>query len=240
MYVANQLNLKGFHKYSINLTTASKQGLFVITTNDMDFVQQAQKTGGVHLLLPGTDRCFWVPFLQKLRLNERQITIKCEKNLATFSLIPNENFDNFLNSLGAVVDKTEFGYYKNDKKLSPDFKTGIKNGTRNAIVRLEQHLPFKSKISFGEEKVSFAISYRDIEIKKVSPKKMLRETIGPQQFSPNLEPLKTVVTSGNNNPIHTTILTANHSLFHLLSHPLIHPGHPPNLGQFLCCKTTAG
>jgi hypothetical protein len=123
--VANQLNLKGYHKYSINLTTTLKQGLFVITTNDMEFVEQTQKAGGVHLLLPGTDRCFWVPFHRKMRLNERRITIKCEKDLATFSLIPNEDFDNFLNSFGAVVDKTEFGYYENDKKLGPDFKTGI-------------------------------------------------------------------------------------------------------------------
>jgi hypothetical protein len=111
MYVANQLNLKGFHKYSINLITASKQGLFFIMTNDMDFVQLAQKTGGVHLLLPGMDKCFWVPFHRKLRLNERKITIKCENNLATFSLIPNEEFYRFFSSLGKVIDKTEFRFF---------------------------------------------------------------------------------------------------------------------------------
>jgi hypothetical protein len=145
----------------------------------MDFVQQAQKTGGVHLLLPGTNRCFRVPFHRKLRLTEREITIKCEKDLATFSLIPNEDFDNFLNSFSSIIDKIEFGYYKNDKKLGPDFKTRIQNGARNAILRLDKHIPFRSKISFGEEKISFAISYRDIEIKKVSPKKMLRENHRP-------------------------------------------------------------
>jgi hypothetical protein len=80
MYIANQLNLKGFHKYSINLTTTLKQGLFVIMTNDMEFIEQAQKTGGIYLLLPETTTCFWVPFHRKLRLNERQVTIKCEND----------------------------------------------------------------------------------------------------------------------------------------------------------------
>jgi hypothetical protein len=197
MYVVNQLKLQSFQPCSINLTTTKKQGLFAITSSDINFVKHAETKGGVHLLLPGTDRCFWVPLHQKLRLNERQITIKCEKDLATFSLIPNADFDNFLNSFGTMIDGTEFGYYKNDEKLSLDFKTGIRNGTRNAIIRLEQHLPFKSKISFCEERISFAISYRDIEIKKVSPKTMLRETIGPQPFSPNLELLKAIVTYGN-------------------------------------------
>jgi hypothetical protein len=60
--------------------------------------------------------------------------------------MPNIDFDNFLNSFGTIVDRTEFGYYENDQKMGPDFKTGIQNGTRHAIVRLDQHLPFKSKI----------------------------------------------------------------------------------------------
>jgi hypothetical protein len=47
----------------------------------------------------------------------------------------------------------------------------------------------------------------------VSPEKMLRETIGLQPFSPNLEPLKTIVTYGN--------------LIHPPFHPPIHsPGLP--------------
>jgi uncharacterized protein YcgL (UPF0745 family) len=153
MYVVNQLKLQIFQPCSINLMTTKKQGLFVITSSDINFVKHAETKRGVHLLLPGTDRCFWVPLYQKLRLNERQITIKCEKDLATL-LIPNANFDNFLNSFGTIINGTEFGYYKNDKKLSPDFKTGIQNRTRNAIIRLEQHLPFKSEISFCEERTA--------------------------------------------------------------------------------------
>jgi hypothetical protein len=125
MYVANQLNLKGYHKYSINLTTTSKQGLFVITTNDIEFVEQAKKTGGIYLLLPEMTTCFWVPFHQKLWLNERQVTIKCETDLATFSLIPYKYFDCFLSSFGEVIDRTEFGFYDNGKNLGLDFKTGI-------------------------------------------------------------------------------------------------------------------
>jgi hypothetical protein len=164
MYVVNQLNLKDFHKYSINLMATKKQGLFVITSSDINFVTHAESKGGVHLLLPGTDRCFWVPFYRKLRLNEREITLKCENDLATFSLIPNEEFDHFLSSFGEVIDKTRFSFYENDKSLGPDFKTGIKNGMRSAILRLEGHIPFQNKASFHEGKIVFKVQYRDINI----------------------------------------------------------------------------
>jgi hypothetical protein len=110
--------------------------------------------------------------------------------LAISYQIPNKDFDDFLGSFGTIIDGTQFGYYQNDKKMGPDFKTEIQNGTRHAIVRLEQHLPFKSKISFGEEKISFAISYRKIEIKKMSPKSEL---------------LKPTVTCTNHPPFHPPI-----------------------------------
>jgi hypothetical protein len=83
-------------------------------------------------------------------------------------LIPNEDFDRFLSSFGEVIDKTECGFYDNDKDLGPDFKTGIKNGMRSAILRLEKHIPFKNKTSFHEGKIVFKVYYRDINIKKLS------------------------------------------------------------------------
>ena len=84
--------------------------------------------------------------------------------------------------------------------MGPDFKTGIRNGTRHAIVRLEQHLPFKSKISFGEEKISFAISYREIEIKKVSPKSQL---LKPTVICTNHPPFHPPIHSGHPTFVHT-------------------------------------
>jgi hypothetical protein len=164
MYIVNQLKLQSFQQYSINLTTTKKQGLFVITTSDIHFVKHAKKTGDIHLLLPGSDKCFWVPLHRKLQLNERQIMIKCEKDLAQFTLMTNTAIDNFLNSFWEIIDKTEFGFYENDKNLGSDFKTGIKNRTRSAILRLEQQIPFKNKISFGEGEIAFKVHYCDITI----------------------------------------------------------------------------
>jgi hypothetical protein len=134
-------------------------------------------------------------------------------------LIPNEEFDRFLSLFGEVIDKIEFKFYENDESQGPEFKTGIRNGMRSAILRLEGHIPFQNKASFHEGKIVFKVHYRDINIKKtqkVSPKKMLQEAVGPQQFFPKLEQLKTVVTSGN--PIHPDYLRFC--------------PQEPNLGQF--------
>jgi hypothetical protein len=88
------------------------------------------------------------------------------RSLALFSLIPNKDFDCFLSLFGEIIDRTEFGFYDNDKNLGLDFKTGIRNGMRSAILCVEQHIPFKNKISFREEKIVFKVHYRDIKIEK--------------------------------------------------------------------------